>query len=52
MIRVSWSGQTLPRAGDEDNGEKDFFLVVEGQIANAKIVDGLQWERGEGPQNA
>lgn len=52
MIGVSWSCQTLPRAGDEDNGEKDFFLLVEVQLANAKIGEGIQWERGEGRQNA
>ncbi len=51
MIGESWSCQTLPRAGDEDNGEKDFFLVVEWQIANAKIVEGIQWGKGERRQN-
>jgi len=38
--------QTLPRARDEDN-EKVFFLVAEGQRGMVKMVAGKQWE-GEG----
>ncbi|GJL68376.1 MAG: hypothetical protein NPIRA06_10110 [Nitrospirales bacterium] len=46
MFGDSWSSQTLPRAGDEDNGEKDFFLFVDGQISNARIVKGIPWQMG------
>lgn len=47
MIGVSWLCQTLPRVGDEDNGEKNFFLSIDRQIANAMLVEGTQWGKKE-----
>ena len=52
MIGVSWSCQTLSRAGDEDNVEEDFFLVMEGEIGITMRVECMQQGMGEGSQNA